>query len=295
MAGSIICAIDDSLHAHAAARVARDLADRLNLPLVAVHALVLPTRGLPDIPLRAVSYRAVYEAERQAAQQVVAEVLRSAGVAGALRRVVPGPTANVLIDAGDDEDAALIVVGTHGPSTLRTALTGSLAATLFRGARRPVVAVPPRAVAQSPPPVTGPVVAAVGSPADARWVPTADALARAYETPLVLAHALEEDGSQAETGRARAAIEAFDPARLALGDPTPAPEERVVHGPPGDALLRLAHEVSATLVVTGTRGHGALRAALEGSTARLLACDADRPVVVCPLTMRSTPAALLAA
>ncbi len=116
-----------------------------------------------------------------------------------------------------------------------------------------------------------------------------------YDTPLLLAHALEEDGSQPESARARAAVEAFDPARLALGDPTPAPEERVVYGPPGDALLELAHEVSATLVVTGTRGHGALRAAVEGSTARRLACDADRPVVVCPPTMRSTPAALLAA
>lgn len=195
MAASIVCAIDDSLHARAAARVAHDLADRLGLRLVAVHALVLPARGLPDVPLGEVPHGTVYEAERRAAEELVDEVLRSAGVDDAHRRVAPGPPANVLADASAEEDAALIVVGTRGPSTLRTALTGSLTAALFRDARRPVVAVPPRAVAESPPPVTGPVVAAVGSPVDARWIRTAVALARAHDTPLLLAHALEEAGT----------------------------------------------------------------------------------------------------
>ena len=221
MTASIVCAIDDSLHARAAARVARDLADRLGLRLVAVHALTLPTRGLPDVPIREVPHGTVYEAERGAAEEQVAEVLRSAGVEDALRRVVPGPAANVLTDASDAEEAALIVVGTPGPSTLRTALTGSLTAALFRNARRPVVAIPPRAVAESPPPVRGPVLAAVGSPADARWVRTAAALARTYRTPLVLAHALADDGPQPQTARARAAVEAFDPARLALATRLP--------------------------------------------------------------------------
>lgn len=49
-----------------------------------------------------------------------------------------------------------------------------------------------------------------------------------------------------------------------------------------DGLRRIATEREAELLVIGSRGHGAVRAALLGSTSHALAGDAPCPVVVVP-------------
>lgn len=49
-----------------------------------------------------------------------------------------------------------------------------------------------------------------------------------------------------------------------------------------DGLRRIATEREAELLVVGSRGHGAVRAALLGSTSHALAGDAPCPVVVVP-------------
>lgn len=49
-----------------------------------------------------------------------------------------------------------------------------------------------------------------------------------------------------------------------------------------DGLRRIAGERHAELLIVGSRGHGAVRAALLGSTSHALAGDAPCPVVVVP-------------
>jgi nucleotide-binding universal stress UspA family protein len=68
--------------------------------------------------------------------------------------------------------------------------------------------------------------------------------------------------------------------------PGAAPELRVAFGTPVEALRALCSEVSAELLVVGSRGRSRLAAAVLGSTSARLASTAE-----CPVVIVSTPAA----
>ncbi len=53
-----------------------------------------------------------------------------------------GQAPNVILEAAANEDAAIIVVGTHGRSGIKRALLGSVAEQVIRNSDRPVLAVP---------------------------------------------------------------------------------------------------------------------------------------------------------
>jgi nucleotide-binding universal stress UspA family protein len=57
------------------------------------------------------------------------------------RSVVQGPAAEKLVEAADDTDAALIVVGSHGHGTILTMLLGSVSLRTLHLASCPVVVV----------------------------------------------------------------------------------------------------------------------------------------------------------
>jgi len=63
---------------------------------------------------------------------------------------------------------------------------------------------------------------------------------------------------------------------------TPDAERRVVSGVPAEGLSDLADEVSAELIVVGSRGRGAFRAAFLGSVSYSLVGVARCPVLVVP-------------
>ena len=58
----------------------------------------------------------------------------------------------------------------------------------------------------------------------------------------------------------------------------------VLDGTPADALIGIAEQLDADLVVVGRRGHGGLSELLLGSAARALAHRCPRPVVIVPAT-----------
>ncbi len=57
----------------------------------------------------------------------------------------------------------------------------------------------------------------------------------------------------------------------------------IVERAPAEALVDLAHERDARVIVVGTRGESPLRGALLGSTPHKLLHLADRPVLVVPV------------
>jgi nucleotide-binding universal stress UspA family protein len=59
-------------------------------------------------------------------------------------------------------------------------------------------------------------------------------------------------------------------------------EQRVTHGFPAERLADLADEEEAELIVVGSRGRGAVKAAFLGSTSMDLIGVARRPVLVVP-------------
>jgi nucleotide-binding universal stress UspA family protein len=128
MAGSIICGVDDSTSATGAVRVARALAGMLGRRLVFVR-VVEP--GSPENEIDAIAERLRRLADREA-------------IAGteALWLVDVGHPADRLVAAATDEEASLIVVGSHGA---RSSLLGSISSDVARRAPCPVVVVPPGA------------------------------------------------------------------------------------------------------------------------------------------------------
>jgi nucleotide-binding universal stress UspA family protein len=118
MNGAVICGVDDSAAAVDAAAVARELAERLELPLHLVHV--------------------AQDAEADETMQAVLE--RLAGPAA--WSIDQGHPADRLVELAREHQAALVVLGCHGP---RSSLLGSISADVSRRAPCPVVVVPPGA------------------------------------------------------------------------------------------------------------------------------------------------------
>lgn len=128
MAGPIICGVDDSESARAAARVARALSSELDLGLIFVRVLADDSS---DETLNA-------SVERLGA--LSAHATETDSDAGWFVDV--GHPADRLVAAAGREEASMIVVGSTGP---RSSLLGSISADVSRRAPCPVVVVPPGA------------------------------------------------------------------------------------------------------------------------------------------------------
>lgn len=139
MNGPVICGIEDA-NDDGVAGVARELAERHELPLFFVHVL----RDGDG-----------YEA--------AARLLREATAPGSGELAIEsGHPADRLVELAHDRAASFLVVGNHGP---RSSLLGSISADVSRRASCPVVVVPPTAdaaaqtqVAISDPDVRGGIV-----------------------------------------------------------------------------------------------------------------------------------------
>jgi nucleotide-binding universal stress UspA family protein len=115
--GPVICGIEDASDAGVAG-VARELADRFELPLLYVHVL---NGGDAE------------EATR---------LLREAAARDGQLAVEQGHPADRLVELARQRDCSFLVVGNHGP---RSSLLGSISADVSRRAPCPVIVVPPTA------------------------------------------------------------------------------------------------------------------------------------------------------
>ena len=116
MNGPVICGVDGS-SALGAVEVARDLAERYELPLVYVHVLDEGEDGEDS-----------EEPLREAAVPNHTEVL-----------IARGHPADRLVALARQRQASFVVLGNHGP---RSSLLGSISADVARRATCPVVVVP---------------------------------------------------------------------------------------------------------------------------------------------------------
>lgn len=128
MTGSIVCGVDESESAKGAARVARQLSAELRLRLVFVRVV---EDGTADEKIAAVAARLHHLAESAAEVDCGANWL-----------VDVGHPADRLVAVAEEQNAALIVVGSTGP---RSSLLGSVSADVSRRAPCPVVVVAPGA------------------------------------------------------------------------------------------------------------------------------------------------------
>lgn len=148
---SVVCGVDGSEQALAAAAAAGRLANRLGLRPVVVH--VLPNlKALMSYP-GARSSTPPLSGQPDAVARLADEILDravEAADASASGIVKHGPPAEVLEAIADREGARLIVIAARGQGAVHAALLGSVAAQLTAAAARPVVVLSESAASTNP-------------------------------------------------------------------------------------------------------------------------------------------------
>jgi nucleotide-binding universal stress UspA family protein len=139
----ILCATDFSDAAAPAERLAVTLAQPLGAEVVLIHVasespLWRETVGTPDV-------RAVFEAQRHWATDTLTKRVEAMNRDGARARWLlrVGVAWEEVVRAAAEEDADMIVMGTHGRTGLDRLLLGSVAERVVRRAPCPVLTVQP--------------------------------------------------------------------------------------------------------------------------------------------------------
>ena len=126
------------------------------------------------------------------------------------------------------------------------------------------------------------------SPGAQRALTVAIRIARALDVPLVLVHGIEPPGRVGEeVGEVREAIEEVDawvtrPAVAAAEAAGVRAVVEIVEDRPAPALVAVADEHDAEVIVVGTWNESPLRGLLLGSVAHKLLQLSDRPVLCVP-------------
>ncbi len=144
---AVLVGVDDSLNANIAAAWAVAIGRRLGVPVRAVAAWTrVASKALPGVD------DDVSEMNTHVAS-AAAQSLRDVGLDDVDIVARRGPAATVLLDAVNELDASILVVGTRGLGPLSGLLLGSVSRRLLFTTDRPLVLVP-RRWTMSPPPLT---------------------------------------------------------------------------------------------------------------------------------------------
>jgi nucleotide-binding universal stress UspA family protein len=206
------------------------------------------------------------------------------------RAIADSSVARALHALAEREKATLIVIGSSHRGSIGRVLAGTTAERLLHGSPCPV-AVVPRSHAQQPGAIRSILVAYDGSAEAKAALYAAMTAGRALSAAVRVVRVLEPASIAALNMTAasgyvtpaeeieREAREAFDADIAALPNQERLLAEFVV-GDPADELAERSQ--AADLLVTGSRGYGAMRAVLLGSVSRHLVRAAACPVIVVP-------------
>ena len=198
--------------------------------------------------------------------------------------VSTGSASEVILEAAGAED--LIVIASHGRGGLKSALFGSVADKVVRGARGPVVVIPVNQNLVSPPIHTVLIAvdesesaahaAAVGRSLAAR-LGASVSLVNSY-MPVPVASGFETPYVPVETGE----FEREAAKELVSETAEPGEHGHVVLGPTVEAISDVVEDLGAGLVVAGSSGKGFFGRLLTGSVSESLMHKLDRPLLIVP-------------
>ena len=293
MSTHILCAVDQSLEGRRACAVAADLSADLELDTALVNVI-------PERPRLWGADRAPTADDRQAQQMVAQRLLDNAAEDHNLEPVVcevaVGSPSREILRTAEEQQAELIVVGSRGRGEVRSAVLGSVSASVAQNAPCPVVVAPPKADAEgaSAGSRSAVVCGVEDAEHDAPTLMLASELAERLDGTLHGVHAYSESpiaaGAPFAPALAPAALppatdlEASGEQMLdhAMSRAGVCGELSVMAGDPTEALIQAAQERDARLIVVGSHSRGRIAAALVGSVSRRLASRATTPVVVLP-------------
>jgi nucleotide-binding universal stress UspA family protein len=282
---SVLIGVDGSEDSRTALRWAAVVADALGLPLRALWAWQYPADALLsvgniELPSPARSDELI-EAQLT---HLVEEVLEDKAADVSLE-VGRGPAAAALLGAAE-HGLAMVVVGSRGLGGFKGLLLGSVSRQLAEHAPCPVTIV--RHTAPVPPVRLETIVAGTdGSEDAARGLRYAADVAAKARAELVIAHATGPGDvvhpwgvqPQVDLDVRRERVEEWCAPLRATGVDY---EVVLVEGDARTALLDLARDRSADLLVIGSRGHGPVGRLLLGSVATSLAQHSELPVTIVP-------------
>jgi nucleotide-binding universal stress UspA family protein len=137
----IIIATDGSSHAQEAIAFGLELASEQEAEVTFVHVLppdeFMVTGRLG--PARPIQHREPMD-ESETALKEAAEAAEKVGVSYKLERI-SGTPVDAILALADEQDADLIVTGSHGRGAIGSALLGSVSTQLVKHAKRPVLVV----------------------------------------------------------------------------------------------------------------------------------------------------------
>ena len=203
-----------------------------------------------------------------------------------------GDPARSILSEADRLHADLLVMGTHGASGFKRFILGSVTEKVLRQAAAPLLTVPPAADPNANPPFRRVLCGVDFSACSLVALEYAHSLARESNASLIVLHALEwpweeppappfdelppAEAAALRAYRCRREREASSRlASLTQGDA----EYQVAHGKAYAAMLRIAAEERADLIVLGVGARTDTDRALFGSTTNQVVRRASCPVL----------------
>ena len=287
--GTILLATDFSAPARRAFVYAVKLSELLQMRLVLLHTV----NAFPTLDAWS---RSVPRSQHQLRTNALLELGRMARVAqengvSVTHRLVAGIPEDSILKVVEENEAALLVMGTHGRTGWDRLQLGSSAAAMIRKAPCPVLTVHGTIVADVP---LSPrrlklkrlLVATDFSPASDAALRVAALLARRFKAEVVLVHALDSTKRSRHGGnRAGASTRQKADRRLDEAVRTVEPQQYVVEriaafGDPLEVILAEAKRVTADLIVMGTNARRGMPRLALGSVAESVVRRAGCPVLV---------------
>jgi nucleotide-binding universal stress UspA family protein len=289
----ILLAADGSKDARRAARDAGELSLKLDSELHVVYVApyyphVYASRGV-QIREDEYTYR---DEDRRTLDRCVQDVGEAGGTV-ARRHLGAGDAASEIVELAEELGVGLVVLGSRGRRHLRRALMGSVSASVLRHAHCSVLIV--RGHEDEQDPSWGKLLVAVdGSEEATAAAQAATEMARAAGSEVHVAYALQEERYRPHLGPEmwEGWEEGFERAKLSArswveeeaqhmrGEKAITVEPHLLIGRPDAAIVWLAEEIGADLVLVGSRGLGAMRRTLIGSVSDSVVSHAHSPVMV---------------
>lgn len=278
---NILCTTDFSSASATALGYAVSIARRYDSQIYMTHVIRPDSYQL--VPAEAVGTSLAHA--RRFAEQQMGELLVSGRLRGIPHQVLlgEGELWSTLAEFLKKYEIDLIVAGTHGRTGVRKLLLGSVAEEIFRLAPCPVLTVGPKAPKQAP--AEGElrhILYATDFTATAgRAAAYALSLAQEHQAQLTLLHVVKEEIQSTSpnapllTSMLAKRLHELVPADAELWCEA---EPAIEFGSPAEAILRIASERHADLIVLGVRRTGNFPGHLPPATAYKVVCQAHCPV-----------------